>query len=688
MSSKEALSRRGFLKIATIAGTGLVIGCYLPGKKAESKGSEGGAVFQPNVFVKVEQDGTVTLTVSKSDMGQGVRTSLAMILADEMDVDWHKVKVEQAQANEKYGGQGTGGSSSIRSMWGPLRNAGAAARAMLLAAAAQTWGCAVADCKTVDGSVEGPGGKKLSYGELSAKAAEMPLPDPSAVKLKDPNEYDLIGKPTKKVDGKAIVTGKAKYGLDCRPAGVKVAVIARPNAFGGQISSFDEAAAKAVPAVHGVFQVPSGIAVVADNTWAALQGRKALNAQSAGGDTSLDSARIKRELQAQTTPFEKVTGAAKVVEARFDFPYLAHATMEPMNCVIVPKGGQAEVWAPTQVPEGALRTVANGLGLAPENVTLNVTLLGGGFGRRLQTDFLSEAASVAKAAGMPIQLMWSREDDMRHDFYRPACHAYLMGALDAQGNPILWQNQMITAGGGRGGRPGRRGSAGIPYDIAEASLTGGGAGFPVPTGAWRSVENTLTGFINESFIDMLAAAAGKDGFEFRRGLIKNARLRNCLEVAAQKAGWGTPLPKGSGRGISCFAGYGSYIAHVVELSVDAKGKVHLHRVVCAVDCGTAINPSGIEAQVQGATVDGLSTALKAAITIDKGAVVQGSWDTYPWLTMNEMPKIEVTIIPSQEGPGGMGEVGFPATAPAVANAIFAATGKRVTHLPIKPSDLV
>ena len=688
MTSIEALSRRGFLKVATIAGSGLVIGCYLPGKKAESKTSSDAAAFQPNVFVKVESDGTVTLTVSKSDMGQGVRTSLSMILADEMDVDWHKVKVVQAQASDQYGGQGTGGSSSIRSMWGPLRTAGATARTMLISAAAQTWGCAVEECKSSDGSVEGPGGKKLGYGELSAKAATVPVPDRNEIKLKDPSQYDLIGKATKKVDGKAIVTGKAQYGLDSRVPGMKFAVIARPDAFGAQITGFDEAGAKAVPGVIGVFRVPSGVAVVAENTWAAMQGRKALKIKTDGGDSTLDSKRVSSELRAQTTAFQKPAGAAKVVEARFDFPFLAHATMETMNCVVDFRAGHADVWAPTQVPEGAQRTVAQALGISPENVTLNVTLLGGGFGRRLQTDFLAEAANVAKQAGVPVQLVWSREDDMRHDFYRPACHAYLMGTIDAQGNPTSWQNQMISAGGGRGGRPGRSGGAGIPYEIPDATSSSGGVGFGVPTGAWRSVENTLTGFINESFIDMLAAAAGKDPLEFRRGLIKNSRLRNCLEVAAQKAGWGTPLPNGSGRGISCFAGYGSFIAHVIELSVDSKGKVKLSRVVCAVDCGTAINPSGVEAQVQGATVDGLSTALKAAITLDRGAVVEGSWDTYPWLSMDEMPKIEVHIVPSQESPGGMGEVGFPATAPAVANAIFAATGKRVTHLPIRASDLV
>jgi len=672
------ISRRQILKVSAAAGTGLVLGACAPARMLgaghdQPDNLQKQGALEPNVFVGVDAQGTVTVTISKSDMGQGVRTSLAMIAAEEMDADWAKVKVVQAKADAKYRGQGTGGSSSIRSMYRPLRQAGATARAMLVSAAAKKWGVAESDCRTEAGFVIS-GTHKASFGELAVDASRLPVPDTNGLTLKDRSGFKTVGKATRRVDNTDVVTGKATYGLDVQLPGMLYAVVAKPRYFGADLKSADEAAAAKVPGVKKVARMGSSVAVIAENTWAALQGREALNAQWTAG--SLNSDKIRADLIAAIGPHGDAPAGARVVEAQYELPLLAHATMEPMNCVAHVKGDTVEVWCGTQVPESAQQAAARGAGVA--NAIVNVTILGGGFGRRLNPDYVGEAARIASMVDAPVKLLWTRDDDMKHDVYRPCTVHSFKGAV-ADGKAVFWSHLLSSEGGNGTTRSGR--GAGIPYSIEGATMGQGGASHGIPLGAWRSVENTYMGFVNESFIDELAHAAGVDPLAFRLAHVRNERLRKCLEVAAEKAGWGKPMPKGSGRGIACFAGYGSFIAQVVEVTV-TNGNIKVNRVVAAVDCGLAINPLGVEAQVQGASTDGLSTALKAAITIEDGGVAQSTFADYEWLTMAEAPPVEVHIIDSGNEPGGMGEVGYPATSAALANALFAATGRRFRKLPI------
>lgn len=693
MSNRVELSRRGLLRVVGGVGASFMLGgfasvaCASPAAASVSGADDKAArpVFAPNAYIKVDPDGSVTVTITRSDMGQGVRTSLAMLVAEEMDLDWKQVKVIQAGAGTPpIGGGGTGGSSSIRSMHRQLREMGAAARMMLVGAAAKQWGVEVSTLKTADGKVINPAtGKSLAYADLTAGAAAEAVP--TGVALKDPKDFKIVGKPANRVDNVSVATGKAVYGLDARVDGMAFAVLARPPAFGGSLKDVDDADARKVPGVLDVLKLDTGVAVVASNTYAAMAGRDALKLEwNAGPNADLSTAKITEGLKGAVVDHKTMPAGAKVVEATLELPYLAHATMEPQNCLADVKDGSCTLWAPTQMPTGAQQAAARELGISTDNVVVHTTLLGGGFGRRFQTDFVRDAVRISKAAKRPIQLVYTREDDMRNDFYRPACYCSFRGAVDTNGKAVGWSHQAIQAAGGR---PRGFGNANIVYDIPESGMIYGGVNFPIPTGAWRSVENSQLNPANECFVDELAHAAGSDPLEFRLAHIKDDRLKNVLTVAAKQAGWGTPLPKGHGRGIACFAGYGSYIAHVVEASVE-NGKVRVHRVVAAVDCGTTINPKGLEAQVQGGCVDGLSTALRAAITIDKGGVVQGSWPDYKWMTMEAMPKIETHIVSNGADPGGMGEVGYPSVPPAVANAVFAATGKRVRKFPIKVEELV
>jgi isoquinoline 1-oxidoreductase beta subunit len=701
VSNRNDISRRALLKVMGGAGASLVIGifpvvsCASPGKSGvlEPNGlrpdatpsKKTGVVFEPSAFIKIDPDGSVTIVITRSDMGQGVRTSLAMLVAEELDVDWKMVKVLQADSSSKYGRQGTGGSSSITGLNHSLREAGAAARAMLVAAAATEWGVDPSTIKTESGNVIHAGsGKKIPYSDLTAAAATETLPTGGGIQLKDPSEFKIIGKPTTRVDNHDVVTGKAIYGIDVKVPGMAYAVIARPPSFGGELESVDDAAAKRVPGVIDVQKFGSGVAVIATNTWAAISGRDALKLTwKPGPNSEVTSKSIRDSLVAAVTDHLPVPSGAKIVEATYDFPFLAHATMEPMNAVADVKGDQCTVWAPTQVPNGAQGAAADAAGVPRDNVTVNVTLLGGGFGRRLQTDFISEAAGLSKQTGKPIKLLWTREDDMQNDFYRPSSHHSFKGALDSSGTPLVWSHQAIQA---NGNSRAKFGGAGLPYKIDTARMLFGGVDVPVRIGPWRSVEHSLLNVANECFIDELARAAGKDPFEFRRDLISDDRLKAVLVTAAEKSGWDTPLPKGHGRGIACFSGYGSYVAHVVELSVE-NGQIKLRRVVAAVDCGLAINPKGVEAQIQGAITDGLSTALRAQITIDKGGVVQTSWPSFKWMTLDAMPVVEVHRVESPNSPGGMGESGYPSAPAAVANAIAAATGKKVRKFPIKLEEL-
>ncbi|MEK6756053.1 MAG: xanthine dehydrogenase family protein molybdopterin-binding subunit [Bacteroidota bacterium] len=696
MNTSTTYSRRDFVKITTVAGAGLVLGFYLPAKSEllESTTAEG-TTFAPNAWLKIDTDGIVTVTVARSEMGQGVHTSMPMIVAEELEADWKKIRIEQANAHPtKYGSMTTGGSFSVRGSWQTLRTAGATARELLIAAAAQTWSVDKSACRAENGMVVHSSGKKLSYGDLVTAAAKLPVP--TQVPLKDPKNFKLLGKRMPKLDTPSKVNGSAKFGIDIRVPGMVFASIEKSPVFGGKVASFDASKAKTVPGVRDVIQLDVGIAVVANSTWAAFEGRKALsikwdegqyaNQSSAAIWQSFEEAAQARgsiddyEGNAETA----YASAPTKVEAIYHAPLIAHATLEPMNCVADVRTDRCEIWAPTQAPQPAQGEAARLLGLPMDKIKVNVTLIGGGFGRRLQTDFVADAVKVSKAVGAPVQVVWTREDDMQHDWYRPCTYHVLRAGLDNNGWPVAWLHRIV----GPSSRGLAVGGSTPPYAVPNFQIDSHVKETGVPIGAWRSVGPSQNGYVVESFIDELAHTAKKDPFEYRRKLLsKSARLRRALEVAAEKASWGKPLPAGHGLGIAAVESFGSSVAEAVEASVDKNGAVQIHRIVAAVDCGPIVNPDTLEAQVEGGIVYSLSAVLKDEITVEKGRVVQGNYDDYRILTIDEMPKVEVHIIPSTESVGGIGEPGLPPVAPALCNAIFAATGKRIRRLPIKPADL-
>ena len=687
------LSRRTFIKTAAAAGGGLMLSLYLPAKGEELLGAtdEG---FTPNTWIKIGTDGSVTITVARSEMGQGVWTSMSMIVAEELDADWSNVSVVQADAHPtKYGSQSTGGSFSVRGSWQNLRTAGATGREMLRAAAARTWNVDLSTCKTGNGYVTHSSGKKLSYGELATAAAAVTAPSP--VNLKDPKDFVLLGKRIPKLDTPLKAYGEAIFGLDVRVPGMVFSSIEKCPVFGGTFASFDAAAAKRVPGVLEVIKIEDGVAVVADSTWAVFKGREALSVQwNEGTWANQTSAQIRKTFAdavgEKGTVIETLgdiepafAGVAATIEGVYEAPFVAHATLEPMNCVADVRSDRCEIWVPSQSPQAAQKEAAGILNLPLESVAVHVTLLGGGFGRRLYADFVADAVRVSKAIGKPVMNVWTREDDMQHDLYRPKTYNVLRGGLDNNGNPVAW-HQRIAGPNSRGlVVGGTKPSYAFPNYLVDAHFIDIG----VPVGAWRSVGPSQNGWVIESFVDELAHAAKADPFEFRRKLLTSSRLKGALEYAAEKAGWGKPLPKGVGRGIACVESFGSAAAHVAEGSVDKNGKLKIHRIIAAVDCGPVVNPDTLEAQMEGAVVYALSAALKDEITIDRGRVQQSNFDDYRILQFDEMPKVEVHIVPSTEPVGGIGEPGIPSVAPAVCNAIFAATGKRVRRLPIRPADI-
>jgi len=698
MSELRKVSRRDFMKVTAGTGAGLWLGLHLGGVAEAAEAT----ALAPDAYLRVDPSGTVTVFLAKSEMGQGSYTGFAVMVAEELEADWSKIRIVQADADKKrFGEMGTGGSSTVRGMLAPLRKTGATAREMLVAAAARKWKVPRAECRAEQGAVvHAPTKRKLSYGALASLAAKEEVPkDPP---LKDPKDFRLIGRKVPRLDGPDKVRGRARFGIDVRVPGMRFAVVARPPVVGGKVAGFDAAKAKAVPGVRVVAEVPSGVAVVADTTWAAIQGREALAARfEAGPNGALDSAGVARLLA--EAPAEKpardegdvdkaLAGAAKRLEAAYEIPFLAHATMEPMNCTAnVGKGG-AELWAPTQAPTWAQSDVAKALGLEPERVKVHVTFLGGGFGRRAMTDFAVEAAQVSRAAGGPVQVVWTREDDMRHDFYRPAARNELRAGLDAGGKLVAWHHRVRTPSIARQlfGSAERRGhpdvlesAIGFPYGAGAVRIEAAMPEVGLKLGWWRSVYASQNAFPEECFIDELAAAAGKDPLAFRlEHLPEGNRLRGALALAAEKAGWGRAPTGGLARGLACHSSFGSHVAEIAEVSVE-KGRVRVHRVVAAVDLGLALNPDSVEHQVEGAIVYGLSAALRGEITLAKGAVVQGNFDEYVPLRLDEMPAVEVYVVPSREPPGGIGEPGLPPIAPAVANAVFAGTGKRVRRLPMR-----
>jgi isoquinoline 1-oxidoreductase subunit beta len=707
-----SIDRRAFLKTGLAGATGLVVGFYLPGRREVF--ADGTEPTVLNAFINVSPDDKITILISKSEMGQGVVTSLSMLAAEELECDWKQIRTEFAPAAKVYfdpvfGMQGTGGSQSIHSAWVPMRTAGATAREMLIAAAAEKWGVDASECHAENGAVIHTATKRrLTYGSLAEAAGK--LTPPSNVKLKDPSQFKVVGKPTKRLDTPDKVCGKAMFGIDARRPDMLHAAVLRCPIFGGKVASFDASKAKALPGVKDVIQISTGIAVVADNTWTAFQGKKALVVTwDEGPNAGVTSESIFKTLEERAEKpgvvsrkegdaASALTSAAQKVEAIYRVPYEAHATMEPMNCLADVQADRVEIWAPTQFQTPAQGIAAGIAGVKPEQSFVHTTYLGGGFGRRGWSDFVTDACEVSKAMKVPVQVTWTREDDMQHDYYRPASYIKMAGGLDAGGNPTAFTARVACdsimnwffPGSVKNGMDSSsvEGVSDIAYDIPNILVDYQLVSGPVPMGFWRSVGASQNGFFSESFIDELAAVAKKDPYEYRKALLsKKPRHLGVLNLAAEKAGWTKPLPKGMYRGIAVLEAFATYVAEVAEISIDQNNNIKVHRIVCALDCGRVVNPSIIEQQAMSAMVFGLTQTLKGEITIDKGRVVQANFDTYEPLRLNECPKMEVYIVPSTETPTGMGEPAVPPVAPAICNAIFAATGKRIRKLPVHPEDL-
>jgi len=713
------IKRRDFLRVGAAAGGGLLISLYLP--EFAKAGTDAGvsqpgmaalaegelSTFAPNAFLRIGTDDRVTLIIGQSEMGQGILTSLPMLLAEELEVDFSTVHFEQGPAdkaffNPNFGGQITGGSASVKTFYQPLRKAGATAREMLIEAAAQTWNVPAKDCKAERGSViHVASSKRLRYGELVEKAAK--LTPPANAPLKDPKDFRLIGKATHRLDTPGKVNGSAVFGIDVKVSGMLTATVLRCPVFGGKVASFDDSKAKAVSGVRRIVQIDSGVAVVADNFWAAKKGRDVLEVKWDEGpranQTSEEITRMFASAVEKPGAMARKEGdvvaalakAAKKIEAVYEVPYLAHATMEPMNCTADVRANSCDVWGGIQAQTWSQGAAAKFAGLPPEKVNIHTTMLGGGFGRRAESDFVIEAVQISKAMGAPVKVIWTREDDMQHDFYRPGAYHKFTAALDDKGNIIAWLHRTasssIYAAHGFGNPPvdgaAVEGAKELPYAIPNLQVEWARQEPGIPVGFWRSVGHSHTAFVTECFLDELAAAGGKDPYELRRALLdKEPRHKRVLELAANKGDWGKPLPKGQARGIAVAESFGSFVAQVAEVTVGNDGNVRVNRVVCAIDCGPFVNPDTIEAQMQSCVVYGLTAALKGDITIERGRVKQRNFHDYQMLRINEMPPVEVYIVPSTDKMGGVGEPGTPPVAPAVANAIFAATGKRVRKLPI------
>jgi isoquinoline 1-oxidoreductase subunit beta len=726
----SALTRRSLLQSAGSAAAALVIAFEVPQKARPAEPAK--RVINPvQACIKIESSGAVTLIYHKSEMGQGISTALPMILAEELALDWKDIHTEHALLDPDHPGQGTGGSGSVAGSYSGLRKAGAAAREMLIAAAAQRWQVAPSTCAVRNAAVW-HGNDKLTYAELVDAASKLPIPDLDRVPLKKPADFQLIGHNLPRKDIPAKTDGSAIFGLDVRVPGMVYAVVARCPVFGGKAKSFDAAKAKAVKGVLDIFQIDAaddvhstgGIAVVAETTYIALQARKQLQIDWDYGphaDETSESLRkqFRRLVDSQMKVVLKQGDAdaalsaapqPRRIECDYELPFQAHATMEPMNCTVHIQADRAEAWIPTQAPEWAADVIAKIAALPHDKIRIHTTYMGGGFGRRYQADFAMEAAQIGKHLGKPVQLVWSREDDMTHDFYRPASYHRVTGALDSKGNIVAWRHRntstSISQYWGDKAKPESAelgSSIQNPYATENYKLEYLPADSGVPRAWWRSVEASQIGFVMESFIDELAHAAGADPYEFRiqklgpARKIKNptdekgtpldtARFKGVLQLAAEKSGWGKPLPSGHGRGIAAHFSFDSYVANVVEVSV-VNGNLRIERVTSAVDIGTAVHPSGVRAQVESAIIYGLTAALKSEITIQNGRAVESNFNKFTTLSMKETPPIDVYIIPSTLDPTGIGEPALPPTAPALMNAIFAVTGKRIRRLPLKPGDL-
>ena len=709
-------TRRTFIKVTTLAGAGFIVGCG----ESPATTSQAPAIAAPtgpvsfNAFVKIGADNKVTAIIKHLDKGQGVTTGLSTLIAEELDAAWDQMVAEFAPAdtakyaNLSLGLQGTGGSSSIANSWMQYRKAAAAARAMLVQAAAALWKVDANSITVADGVLSAPGGHKATFGELASAAGA--LAPPSEPTLKDPSTFKLIGKHVPRLDSAAKTSGKAIYTLDKTVPGMLVAVVAHAPKFGAKVASFDATKTKALPGIVDVVQIPTGVAVLADGYWTALKGREALAVQwDESGAEKRGSAELAAEYKAlagkpglialNTGDAPAALGKAqKKLAGDFEFPYLAHASMEPMNCIVALKADECEIWTGSQFQTFDQQKAAAITGLKPEQVKINTLFAGGSFGRRAvpDSDYIAEAVTIAKAIGgrVPVKLQWSREDDMRAGKYRPMHFHRLAGGVGANGEIVAWTQTIVGQSLVKGTalesfmiKDGIDSSsvegAGTPYAIANQKIDVHHPEVGVPVLWWRSVGHTHTAFATEVFLDELVAAAGKDPVEVRRTLLKNhPRHLGVLNLAAEKAGWGSPLPKGRGRGVAVHESFGSFVAEVAEVTVKSDGTFSVDRVVCAVDCGIAVNPDVVRAQMEGGIGYGLSAALREQITLVGGAVQQSNFTDYQPLRINDMPVVEVHIVPSAEPPSGVGEPGLPPLAPAVVNAIRSVTGKPIRRLPI------
>jgi isoquinoline 1-oxidoreductase beta subunit len=707
------LSRRNFLINSAVAGGGLLVSLSLPFDQGRAVGTDS---FAPNAFIRIGTDGQIVLTMPYVEMGQGTYTSIPMLIAEELEVSLKQVRLEHAPPNEKLyanpmlGIQATGNSNAIRGAWKPLREAGATARVMLIAAAAQRWNVDARSCHAHEGEViHTSTWRKLKYGELAVAAAHMPVP--KDVALKRAEDFKLIGTSAKRLDVSGKVNGTAAYGMDARPPGVKIATLAQSPVFGGRLKSVDDTAAKAVKGVHQIVRLDDAVAVVADHMGAAKKGLEALKIEwDESTHAELGTQDVARELEQATHKAgaiaqnigdadKAMANAATRVEASYHLPFLAHATMEPMNCTVHFRGTECEIWVGTQAIARVQAMAAKAAGLPVEKVTVHNHLIGGGFGRRLEADGAVRAVEIAKQVDGPVKVVWTREEDIQHDMYRPYWVDRIAAGLDKSGKPIAWINRFAGSSViARWLPPAFK--DGLDPDTTEGAidLVYALPNFHVeyirveppgiPTAFWRSVGPSHNVFVTESFIDELAAAAGQDAVTYRRALLDhNPRAKAVLDLAAEKASWSSPLPKGRGRGIALQYVFGSYLAQVAEVEVAKDGSVRVRRVVCAMDCGTVINPDTVQAQIQSGVMFGVTAALYGEITLKNGRVEQANFDTYQMLRINEAPAIEVHIVKSTEPPGGMGEAGTSGIVPAIGNAVFAATGKRLRKMPIDSNAL-
>jgi len=720
MEQSVSMTRRVFLKASAAVGGGLMIAFYLPASRAQAAmaaTATGKAIsYAPNAFLRIATNGSITVLAKHSEMGQGVYTSLAMVLAEELEADWQKIRVEAAPAHPDYahtawGLQGTGGSSSSYESFEQMRKAGAAAKAMLIAAAASRWRVDPAACRAQNGNVIHTTGKRLSYGQLAERAAQMTPPE--QVTLKEPRNFTLIGKATGRLDAREKTTGRGIFGIDVRVPGLLTAVVVRPPQFGGKVKQVNAVKAKTAKGVKAVVEIPSGVAVVADTFWNAKLGRDALEvAWEDGPVATMDSAEQGRqyaELAKQPGAVARNEGdargafaaAAKRVEAIYDFPYLAHACMEPLNATAHVRANGVDVWAPTQFQTVDQMAAAKIAEVNPEQVSLHTTLLGGGFGRRANpaADFVSEAVHISKAVKAPVKVIWTREDDTKGGYYRPRTYVTAAAGLSADGKIVSWESHVVNQSIIKG-TPFEQflmkegvdltqveGLADLSYDVPNLRVEYRMAPAGVPVLWWRSVGHSFSAFVKETLVEECAVAAGKDPVAYRLGLLsQHPRQQAALRLAADKAGWGTATP-GRFKGAAVHESFESVVAQIAELSVGQDGAVKVHNVTCVIDPGMVINPDTVKAQMESGIVFGLSMAFYGAITFTNGRVDQGNFDDYPVLRIEDMPTIDVHIIQSGAKMGGVGEPGVPPIAPAVANAILAATGKRIRRLPIRPEDL-